>query len=362
MLVLGSAIRDTVLLAVFLWLPVMNKERAFFGVRVEPGFYRGEGRATLHRYWLTLIGSFVLFEASGFFLLSRFNQPLLSVLTCLGATSAAFAVYFIHARAVHPHAVRSSATRFASPIQARSLTDFTHWWLEAIVVSLAIAAFAIGAYYYPQIPAIMPVHWNAAGNPDRWAQKSLASVFFLPSLGLYMQIFMIVLKNDIAQARMTLPGSHTDQFLQGKQRYLSTNVLLTDWARVSVALLLFIISLLIITTTVRGLGRFTHLVAVSIWVNAAVMIIGIAYSIWRMKRINDELKNVAGESYFQRTADEEHWRHGGLTYYNPDDPALVVEKLVGFGYTLNMAHPAVRSRLLLLSGVPLFVVWALLSL
>ena len=349
------------LLLVFLWLPVMNKERAFFGVRVEPGFYRGEGRATLHRYWLMLVGSFVLFEAGGLFLFSRFNQPLLSVLSCLGATGAAFAVYFIHARAVYPHAVRSSATRFASPIEARSLKEFTHRWLEALVVFLAIAAFAISAYYYPQIPARMPVHWNAAGNPDRWANKSLAGVFFLPALGLYIQIFMLVIKNDIAHARMTLPGSHTDQFLQGKQRYLSTNLLLMDWARVSVALLLFIISLLIITTTVPGLGRFTKMVAVSIWVTAAVMISGIAFSIWRMKRINDDLKNVAGESYFQRTVDEEHWRHGGLTYYNPDDPALVVEKLVGFGYTLNMAHPAVRSRLLLIAGVLLFVAWALLA-
>ena len=361
-LVLGSAVRDTVLVAVFLWLPVMNKERAFFGVRVEPGFYRGEGRATLHRYWLTLIGSFVLFEASGFFLFTRFNQPALSALTCLGATGAAFAAYIVHARAIHPHAVRSSATRFASPIQARSLTDFTYWWLEAIVVSLAIAAFAISAYYYPQIPARMPVHWNAAGNPDRWAQKSLAGVFFLPSLGFYLQVFFLVLKNDLAHARMTLPGEHTDQFLRGKEHYLLTNIRLTDWVRVSIALLLFIVSLLIITTTVNGLGRFTQMVAVTIWVTAAVMIVGIIYSIWRMKRINDGLKNLVGETYFQRPVDEEHWRQGGLAYYNPDDPALVVEKLVGFGYTLNLAHPAVRSRLLLLSGVPLFVVWALLSL
>jgi uncharacterized membrane protein len=29
-----------------------------------------------------------------------------------------------------------------------------------------------------------------------------------------------------------------------------------------------------------------------------------------------------------------------LTYSNPDDLALVVEKLVGVGYTLNMAIPA----------------------
>jgi uncharacterized membrane protein len=63
-----------------------------------------------------------------------------------------------------------------------------------------------------------------------------------------------------------------------------------------------------------------------------------------------------------RASDERRWRHGGLTYHNPDDPALVVEKLVGLGYTINTAHPAAPARLLLLSGIPAFVVWALIGL
>lgn len=352
---------DLVLLAVFVWLPVMSKERAFFGVRVEPGLYRGEGRRTLHRYWLTLIGVFVFVQAAGFFLLVRFNEPLLSGLACLTATGAAFTIYIIYARAIHPHAVPSLATRFASPIHAKSLRDFTHWWFELTVAGLTIAAFAISAFYYPQIPARMPVHWHA-GAPDGWQQKSLAAVFFLPALGLYLQMFWLILKYDLAHARMTLPGEHTAEFLQGKERYLRTNILLVDWVRIAVALLFSVLWLLVISMTVNELNRFTRLLSVSIWITLAVMLGGMCYSIWRMKRINDELKAKFGESYVQRSVDEAHWRQGGLTYYNPDDPALVVEKLVGFGYTLNLAHPGIRSRLALLLGVPLFLAWALLTL
>lgn len=361
-IILVGVFRDLVLLAVFAWLPVMNKERAFFGVRVEPQLYRGEGRRTLHRYWLTLIGVFVLCEAVGLFLSLRFNHPLPSVLACLAATGAAFTIYILYARAVRPHAVPTLATRFASPIQARSLSDYTHWWLEITVAGLTIAAFAISAYYYPQIPVRMPVHWNLAGTPDGWEQKSLAAVFFLSALGLYMQMFFLMLKHDLAHARMTLPGEHTVEFLRGKERHLLTNIQLTDLVRVAVAVLFFIISLLIISTTVSQLNAFTRLASVSIWTALAVMLGGICYFIWRMKHINDELKTKFGESYVQRSADEAHWRQGGLAYYNPDDPALVVEKLVGFGYTLNLAHPGIRSRLALLLGVPLFLAWALLSL
>ena len=360
-IVLVGVIGDLVLLAVFLWLPVMSKESAFFGVRVESGLYRGKGRRILHRYWLTLIGVFVLFEAVGLSLSVRFNKPLPSVLACLAATGAAFTIYIIYARAVRPHAVPGAAKRFASPIQARSLKDYTHWWLEITVAGLTIAAFAISAFYYPQIPHRMPVHWSVAGSPDRWEQKSLATVFFLSALGLYLQMFFLILKRDLAHARMTLPGEHTVEFLQGKERHLLTNIQLTDLVRVAVAVLFFIISLLIISTTANQLNHLTRLAFVSIWITTAVMLGGICYFIWRMKRINDDLKTRFGESYVQRSGDEVHWRQGGLSYYNADDPALIVEKLVGFGYTLNLAHPGIRSRVALLTGVPLLLIWALLS-
>ncbi len=359
--ILVGVLGDLVLLAIFVWLPVMNKERAFFGVRVEHALYRGDGRRTLHRYWLTLAGIFLFCDALGFFLMGKFDKPLLAVLMMVVPTGAAFVIYSIYAREVHPHAVPNLATRFASPIQARSLRDYTYWWLEVAVAGLTIGAFAISVYYYPQIPARMPVHWNASGTADGWAQKSLAALFFLPAVGLYMQNFFIILKHDLAHARITLPGEHSAEFLSVKERYLMANIRLMDWARISVAVLFSVISLLIITTVVHALSRFTSLISVGIWVTVAVMVGSIAYYIWQMKQVNDELREKFGESYVQRSADETHWRQGGLSYYNPDDPALVVEKLVGFGYTLNLAHPGIRSRLALLVGVPLFIVWALLS-
>lgn len=360
-IIFGGMLRDLVLLAVFVWLPIMNKERAFFGVRVEPSIYQGKGRQTLHRYWLTLLGIFVVSEVGGLFLATSTNKPILSVLTSLAATGAAFVIYCLYAQLISPYAVASVATRFASPIQARSLKNYTHWWLEVAIFALTAAAFAISAYYYGRIPARMPVHWNAAGTADGWAQKSFAGVFFLSALNLYLQIFFLVLKHDLAHARITLPGVNTVEFLRGKERHLLANIQMVDWSRIAIGLLFGIVSLLIISTTVSELNHFTKLVSVSVWITLAVMLTGMGYFLWRMKRVNDELKTKFGESYIQRQVEEAHWRQGGLAYYNPDDPALVVEKLVGFGYTLNLAHPGIRSRLALLLGTPLFIVWALLS-
>lgn len=359
--VLTLLLSEVVLLAVFVWLPVMGGERAFFGVRVEPQTLRGEGRRILRRYWLTLVASFVLICALGFYVSAWFDQPMVAVTTCLTSTAAAFLVYGAYARAVRPLAIESTATRFASALRARGLADYTHLWLEAAMVLLVATTFALLAYYYPLLPERMPVHWNLSGEPDKWARKSIAVVFFLPVLGVYLHLFFLVLKHDIAHAKMTLPDAHTAEFLQGKERYLSANIRLIDWVRASLALLFLIISLAMVTTAIDELNRYMRPISIALWLIVAVMIVGIIYFIWRMKRINDALRRVAGEWYVQRPGDERHWRHGGLTYYNPEDPALVVEKLVGYGYTLNMAHPGIWARALLLAGVPLFVMWALLT-
>lgn len=44
--------------------------------------------------------------------------------------------------------------------------------------------------------------------------------------------------------------------------------------------------------------------------------------------------------------------HGGIFYYNPQDPALMVEKRVGVGWTFNFAHPVVWLILGLLIAIP----------
>lgn len=352
---------EAVLLAVFVWLPVMGGERAFFGVRVAPQTLRGSGRRLLRHYWLTLAASFALIGALGFYTAARFNQPPLAVVACLGSTAAAFLIYGGYARAVRPLAVTSTVTRFASPLRVRRLADYTSLWLEAALVLLMGATFALLGHYYPLLPEQMPVHWGLSGRPDRWARKSWAVIFFLPTLGAYLQIFFIILKHDLVHAKLTLPDKHTAEFLQGKEQYLLTNLRLVDWTRAALALLVFAISLLMMATTMAELNRYARPANSVIWITVAALLIGITFFLRRMKRINDGLRARTGEWYVQRAGDEQHWRHGGLTYYNPDDPALIVEKLVGYGYTLNMAHPGVRIRALLMLGVPLFVWWALLS-
>ena len=359
---IGLLVAEVLVLAVFAWLPVMRGERAFFGVRVDAETYRGEGRRALRRYWQTLFGVFVLAGALGYYASVSLGKPVFSALATLGTTAAAFLVYGLYAQRMRPFAVVGGATRFASSVRTRRLGDYTHLWVEALVVLFTLAAFGVLAHFYPRLPEMLPVHWNAAGEADRWSRKALSSVFFLPALGVYLQVFFFVLKRDLVQAKMTLPATNTEEYLRGKERFLTANMRLTDLVRAVMAALFFAISWLTVCTALPEFKRYEPAVIAAVLSSAGVLLVGMGYFLWRMVAVNRELDKLTGEEYVQRATEEEHWRHGGLTYYNPEDPALVVEKLTGVGYTLNLAHPAIRYRLVLMSGIPLFVVWALFSL
>lgn len=55
-------------------------------------------------------------------------------------------------------------------------------WTSAKVASLVLvlAAFAVTAMVWPRLPAIVPIHWNATGQADGFAPRSVG-VWFLPS-------------------------------------------------------------------------------------------------------------------------------------------------------------------------------------
>ncbi|WP_052690500.1 DUF1648 domain-containing protein [Pseudarthrobacter chlorophenolicus] len=49
------------------------------------------------------------------------------------------------------------------------------WFVPSLLLLAATAV--LGAYLYPGMPDPVPVHWNGAGIPDRFAGKSVFAVF-----------------------------------------------------------------------------------------------------------------------------------------------------------------------------------------
>lgn len=348
-----------VLFGVFAWMPVTRGARAFFGVRVETGYFDSDGKRVLARYRVVLAMVFLLIVALAVALRPVVGEVIVLVGAELTLALAAFIAYMRFAAAVRPHASVESATRFASSMRVRGSRNRV--WLDAIVVAFAVLAFVVPVLTYDEMPLRVPIHWDATGTVDGWADRNVSVILFIPVLSAYMQFFLYVLRRDFAGAKMTLPADSTEAYLAAKEKYLQTNIDTLDWTRLMIAVTFCSIALLQTATAVERLRALEPISRASVFVGLAALLGGIIFFLVRMVRINARLQQQTGNDYAQRSADESHWLHGGLTYSNPEDPALVVEKLVGVGYTVNMAHPGIRNRLLLVVGFPLFVLWALLA-
>lgn len=353
---------DALVMVVLVLMPVLRREKAFFGVRVSRETYEGEGRRILRRYWLCLIASFIALGSIGFLTAYYRRNIVYAVAAYLVTYPVAFTLYASFAREVRPFRLVSDAKRFATSLRTRRLADYTTVVLEALIFVLTITPFVVLTYYYPALPERIPVHWGFRGIPDRWASKTLSTVFFLPVLALYLQSWFLLLKNDLVHAKMTVPAEHAELYLDAKEQLIDATMRMMDWLRCLIAILLGIVSHFLLFTAVESLRGWMPLANLLIWPQVGLLLIVVFYYLYRFMSINNALETATGNSNVQRESEAEKWSSGGLFYYNPDDPALIVEKRDGLGYTYNFAGKGIRLRLAFLALVPVIVIWALLDL
>lgn len=351
---------DAFLLAGFLWMPVMRGEEAFFGVRVSREFYLGEGRSLFRRYRFWLLMLFVEIEAIGVLVsLYRAELPLARVASLPLLILPATVLYVLFYRQVKPYADTHDEARFASALRRRHLSEYTNVYLEAAVLLLTVAPSLFLIYYYPQLPEHIPVHWNWKGEPDGWARKSFGSVFALSMMLVYLQGLFLLIKHGLLTVKMTLPVEGAEEYLKGKEKFLSMVMRLMDCVRVLVALMMSALLLNIVFGSVEHLRRLTMIAGLVDVLSTLLLVAACVYYTVRLVMLDRRLKRAVGRVYVQRGRDAARWYAGGLFYYNPEDPALFVEKMVGFGYTFNMANRLVYVYLAYMILPPLILSWGL---
>jgi uncharacterized membrane protein len=349
---------DGVLLALFIVMPVLRGEDAFFGVRVSSEVYRAPGRQIVRRYWLWLILTFLEIEAVGLIVsLYRSNVPYSRSVSFPLLGAAFLLLYTVFYRQARELRLIDDRERVAASLASRRLGDYTNIVLEVALVILIVAPLLMLIYFYPLLPERIPSHWNWKGEANAWAKKSFGAVFMLPVTSIYLQGLFLLIKHGLMQVKMTLPAEHTEQYSRYKEQALGINMQVMDWLRVLIAVLLGSLSVDIVLTTSDRLRSFQTLAAVVVSAASLTLLIVCAYLISRFVQINRKLKAEVGQVYVQSKTDAEHWYGGGLFYYNPDDPALFVEKLVGFGYTINFGNKAALVYAAYLLALPLLGIW-----
>ncbi len=82
-----------------------------------------------------------------------------------------------------------------------------------IIAGIILLSFAIGIYFYPQMPEKMATHWNAQGQVDGYMSK-FWGLFLMPflSIGLLL-LFILIPKIDPLKANIEIFRKYYDGFV-----------------------------------------------------------------------------------------------------------------------------------------------------
>lgn len=194
-------------------------------------------------------------------------------------------------------------------------SDLPHLRLAALgpFVILAVAAWRLAAHW-SDIPTRFPVHWSAGGVANGWATRSFWGVFGMLLLAAFVCAVLMIL----AQATLHWSASPHAASSPSQRRAAAWTCL---GAAYLLALIFGIVAQLPLTPTPKR-------IVLPVIIAVPLLVAALLAFVWRAQS--------APAAHPQRAHDN-FWV-GGLFYYNPYDPAVMVPKRFGLGYTFNFAN------------------------
>jgi len=316
--------------------PRVTRPQLLFGVQIDPNSIPPDLPTTLRRKWD--IGLLVIFTFA--LVLIAFTtttpHPLWLVAQLLIALAWFFRLYLKLYRQALPYAAPASTLR---PVELpmRSYSDIVPLVFEALPLALLVGSLVTSLLYYTDLPARIPIHFNLAGQPDGWTDKSLAVVFGLWVVNalLYAMLTLICVYTPRSSRLATRPSMK--QSLAVRRRFIEA---LIRYLFVTKTLVVAVLALAHGWTLAAALDASVNLGIIMAMLGIVTLLVAIGGAI-RLAitygQGGSRLLKASDEHLEGSAADQSAWRLG-VFYYNPNDPSLFVEKRFGIGLTLNFGN------------------------
>ena len=247
----------------------------------------------------------------------------------------------------------AEAGAFAEPVlivdTAPPSREVVHplWLLLFALVGVATLIYLWQVW--PALPDTIPIHWNAAGAVDRWADKDSGGVAtLLIGQWILIAVFVLVYFLIPASKRQIDAADPLRSREQGRRfRHLMSACMVFGGAA-------FALVLGFLPVVMAQSGGGTAYIAVALIIIFAILA-AIIIVILRVGQGGSRLNvkadasdapyspDAPGDSRTQKrlenTDDDCYWVLGQF-YFNRKDPAVFVEKRFGVGWTFNLARPA----------------------
>lgn len=208
----------------------------------------------------------------------------------------------------------------------------TKHYLILLVIPFIIAILTL--INYNNLPELIPVHYNASGVIDKVVEKGTTAAYLnlagIPFM-LVLMVFFFVFINKITV------NSKSDLFSGKIKGTIEKKLLFKKYASI------FTWILALETLIIMAIPQVSILFNLGIEIMTIPMII-LFISIGGFLVISYYF-GQGGRNIKTTEEGEENYRDDddryilGSIYYNKNDPALMVEKRIGVGWTVNFAHP-----------------------
>lgn len=217
----------------------------------------------------------------------------------------------------------------------RSGRNTVSFWWFIIPVLLTIATFTMGIVYYDRIPARIPLQYDFVGNVTRWADKSYFAVAFAPIMQLMMTALFIFINGMIRNSKQQIDATDPEKSLEQNRKFRYRWSMYIVFGSIMMALLFMVTQM-----SMMGLLAVGNATLYIPLVFAGTMIAGAVVLSFTTGQGGSRIKVFKANDGSVISRDEDKYWKLGIIYYNPDDPAVWVEKRFGIGWTINFARPS----------------------
>ncbi|MGC4378062.1 DUF5808 domain-containing protein [Fictibacillus sp. Mic-4] len=321
-----------------IFIPYLTRKTESFGVSIPEEVYQLRELAGLRKKYAYVTGLFALVISIVLLLIGARKQELLFPGMITLFLIGSFLIYYVF----HLHMKKMKAEKkwdqsrpqklvIDSKFRSQKLAVSSAWFLVPFMISLATLFMSMT--FYKQIPEKMPLKYDFSGHVTSWGHKSYRTVLMLPAIQFYLTILFTYLNSTIVKAKQQInpadPETSIKQNLIFRWRWSFFNFV----TGTVIVLLFFLIQLSFIVTINPIVLIIVPIVAV-----CGILLAAIILSFTTGQGGSRVKISKGQENRSINREDDRHWKLG-IFYFNPDDPAVWMEKRFGIGWTLNFARP-----------------------
>lgn len=339
-----------VITTVSLLMPSLTRRDLLFGVAVAPDTRAtAAGRAIIRRYRLGAL-LVAIIQAIGLVLLWRLAPASFWASGWIAVIPLALAAlpdipYLLAWRASRALALVAPSTEppvHVAALRPRRYADYLPLLWEALPLALIALTASYLAITYAAAPAIIPIHFDAAGNPNGFARKSIGSYFML----VWTQIFLYALITFLSALTVRAKAQATaadETFRRRMLRYLFGIK----------TLMIAMMGALGVGVAQAAQSGHANGITWALWLPLGVVVIVLGGAIWLGVSTGQGGSRLSGaDQNATDRMDNRYWKLGGI-YVNSGDPAIFVERRFGLGWTINFGNPRALLVLALILALPL---------